>query len=208
MQVTICMANCVGQTANCSYPKRVEVSTARQLQETVKFDHVCAEFKGNYRSIENFQRSDVIVMDIDNDHSENPVDWVTPEKLEGLFPNMEYMLAPSRHHLLPKENKSARPRYHLYFAISECTDAKAYGELKRGIQKAYPFFDDNALDAARFIFGAECEEVIYHEGWMTIDEEIECEVEDFDDCSKIRSLMDPLGRVVAIIPCAVLRGRY
>ena len=27
-------------------------------------------------------------------------------------------------------------------------------------------FDGNALDTARFIFGAECDAVIFHEGWM------------------------------------------
>ena len=183
MQVTICTANCVGQAGNCSYPNKVTVVTPEQLQEAVKKDHVCAEFKGNYRSIENFIRSDVIVMDIDNDHTEVPADWITAEKLEELFPNVEYLLAPSRHHLLDKEGKSARPRYHMYFPISEITDASRYANLKKAIQSAYAFFDGNALDAARFIFGAECEEVIFHEGWMTVDEEVEVsdiEEEDFD----------------------------
>lgn len=183
MQVTIFTANCVGQAGNCSYPNKVTVVTPEQLQEAVKKDHVCGEFKGNYRSIDNFIRSDVIVMDIDNDHSEDPTEWITPEKLEELFPNVEYLLAPSRHHLLDKEGKSARPRYHMYFPITEITDSTRYGNLKKAIQSAYPFFDGNALDAARFIFGAECDEVIFHDGWMTVDEEVEfsdIEDEDFD----------------------------
>lgn len=119
MQVTIFTANCIGQAANCSYPNKVTVVTPEQLREAVKADHVCAEYKGNYRGIGNFIRSDVIVMDIDNDHSEESAEWITAEKLEGIFPDMEYMLASSRHHLLPKEGKSARPRYHIYFPISE-----------------------------------------------------------------------------------------
>ena len=184
MQVTIFAANCIGQAANCSYPNKVTVVTPEQLREAVKADHVCAEYKGNYRGIGNFIRSDVIVMDIDNDHSEEPAEWITAEKLEGIFPDMEYMLASSRHHLLPKEGKSARPRYHIYFPISEIADAEVYGNLKKALQKEYPFFDGNALDAARFIFGADCEEVLVHDGWMTIDEEIDvsqlAEEEDFD----------------------------
>ena len=184
MQVTIFTANCIGQAANCSYPNKVTVVTPEQLREAVKADHVCAEYKGNYRGIGNFIRSDVIVMDIDNDHSEESAEWITAEKLEGIFPDMEYMLASSRHHLLPKEGKSARPRYHIYFPISEITDAEVYGNLKKALQKEYPFFDGNALDAARFIFGADCEEVLVHDGWMTIDEEIDvrqfAEEEDFD----------------------------
>lgn len=46
------------------------------------------------------------------------------------------------------------------------------------IQKAYPFFDDNALDVARFIFGSDPDEVVWHEGWVTIDEEVNPEPED------------------------------
>ena len=183
MQVTICTANCVGQARNCSYPNRVTVVTPEQLQEAVKKDHVCAEFKGNYRSVENFIRSDVIVMDIDNDHTDEPMEWITPEKLEELFPNVEYLLAPSRHHLLDKEGKSARPRYHMCFPVSEITDAGRYANLKKAIQSVYSFFDGNVLDAARFIFGAECDEVIYHDGWVTVDEEVDVsdvEEEDFD----------------------------
>ena len=184
MQVTIFAANCIGQAANCSYPNKVTVVTPEQLREAVKADHVCAEYKGNYRGIGNFIRSDVIVMDIDNDHSEEPTEWITAEKLGEIFPDMEYMLASSRHHLLPKEGKSARPRYHIYFPISEITDAEMYGNLKKALQKEYSFFDGNALDVARFIFGADCEEVLVHDGWMTIDEEIDvgqaAEEEDFD----------------------------
>ena len=91
MQVTIFAANCIGQAANCSYPNKVTVVTPEQLREAVKADHVCAEYKGNYRGIGNFIRSDVIVMDIDNDHSEEPAEWITAEKLEEIFPDMEYI---------------------------------------------------------------------------------------------------------------------
>ena len=40
--------------------------------------------------------------------------------------------------------------------------------MKVKLQKAYPFFDDNALDAGRFLYGAETKEVVWHEGWMSI----------------------------------------
>ena len=51
MHVTIFTANCIGQAANCSYPNKVTVVTPEQLREAVKADHVCAEYKGNYRGI-------------------------------------------------------------------------------------------------------------------------------------------------------------
>lgn len=71
----------------------------------------------------------------------------------------------------------------MYFPISEITDAGRYANLKKAIRSVYSFFDGNALDVARFIFGAECDEVIYHDGWMMVDEEVDIfdiEEEDFD----------------------------
>ena len=69
MQITIFTAACTGKTSNCSYPNRKVVITPEEMKEAVRFDHVCAEYKGNYRSIGNFTRSDVVVMDIDKDHT-------------------------------------------------------------------------------------------------------------------------------------------
>ena len=130
--------------------------------------------------------SDVVPMDIDNDHSDDPADWITEDKMDELFGSIDYVLVPSRHHMLPKDGKSARPRYHVYFPIENCTDADEYAAIKVALQKAYTFFDDNALDAARFLFGADADEVVWHEGWMLITDDLVIEEtpaeddEDFD----------------------------
>lgn len=50
MNFVIYTADCTGNKANCDYPHRVEVDGPEVLQEAVKKDHVCAEYKGNYRS--------------------------------------------------------------------------------------------------------------------------------------------------------------
>lgn len=47
-------------------------------------------------------------------------------------------------------------------------DADAYANVKEALYKRYPFFDGNALDAARFLFGCDVSEVTWHEGWMSI----------------------------------------
>ena len=91
MQLTIYTAPCVGNAKNCSYPQKHVVTNADELQEAVKYDHVCAEYKGNYRSISNFTVSDVVVMDLDNDHSDNPADWVTEEKLDELVKKYDFI---------------------------------------------------------------------------------------------------------------------
>lgn len=172
MKLVLCLANSSGDKKNCLYPNRVEVSSAEEMAKAVSFDHVCAEYDKNYRSISNFRKSNVVVMDCDNDHSDNPADWMTPEALDDLMPDIAYVVAPSRHNMLPKDGKSARPRFHVYFLIEETTDADYYTALKTAIHKAYPFFDGNALDAARFIFGADVDEVTWHDGWVLISEEV------------------------------------
>lgn len=172
MKLVLCLANSSGDKKNCLYPNRVEASSAEEMAKAVSFDHVCAEYDKNYRSISNFRKSNVVVMDCDNDHSDNPADWITPESLDYLMPDIAYAVAPSRHNMLPKDGKSARPRFHVYFLIEETTDADYYTALKTAIHKAYPFFDGNALDAARFIFGADVDEVIWHDGWVLISEEV------------------------------------
>lgn len=170
MQLTICTANCVGNQKNCLYPNKNVVTSAEELKEAAKLDHVCAEYKNNYRSADNFLKSDVIVMDCDNDHTENPDEWITPEALDEILTDVSYAIAPSRHNMLSKDGKAARPKFHVYFSIEELTDAEGYVAIKKAIHAQFPFFDDNALDAARFIYGADTGEVIWHEGWLTIDE--------------------------------------
>lgn len=162
---------------------RGTVTNASELQEAVKMDHVCAKYKNNYRSIDNFLKSNVVVMDLDNDHTDDPDEWITAEKLEELLPDISYAVAPSRNHMVAKNGKAARPKYHVYFEIEEMTDAAAYAALKAAIHNAYPFFDGNALDAARFIFGADSGEAVWHEGWTTIDEEVVVELPDEETAS-------------------------
>lgn len=176
MQLILQTANVTADAKNCSYPNKVTVTNASQLQEAVKMDHVCAEYKNNYRSIDNFLKSNVVVMDLDNDHTDDPDEWITAEKLEELLPDISYAVAPSRNHMVAKNGKAARPKYHVYFEIEEITDSAEYAALKAAIHNAYPFFDGNALDAARFIFGADSGEAVWHEGWTTIDEDIVVEI--------------------------------
>ena len=173
MQLTIFTADCTGNQKNCIYPNKSVATSADELKETVKLDHVCAEYENNYRSADNFIKSDVIVMDCDNDQTENPEEWITPEVLDDLMPDVSYAIAPSRHNLVVKDGKAARPKFHVYFFIEELSDVETYGALKRAIHTQFSFFDDNALDAARFIYGADAGDVSWHEGWLTIDELIQ-----------------------------------
>ena len=187
MKFVIYTASCSGNAANCDYPYKVEVDSPQVLQEAVKKDHVCATYKDNYRSKDNFISSDVIVMDVDNDHTENEMEFITAEKMDELFPDIDYCLVPSRHHMLPKGKLPAAPRFHVMFPVAPINDAESYAKVKERLAKMYPFFDSNALDAARFLFGCDADEITWHEGWMSIMDELEDDVfvedasyEDFD----------------------------
>ena len=115
--------------------------------------------------------ADCIVMDFDNDQTEDPSEWMTPDRIASLLPDVNLAIAPSRHNMLPKGSISARPRGHVYFSISAATDPGKYASIKAAICSQYPFFDDNALGAARFIYGSKVKEtdIIWHEGTKTID---------------------------------------
>ena len=90
MQMTLCCAACVGKAANCIYPNKVVVDNAADMESAVAVDHVCATYTGNRRGNSNFIEADVIPMDIDNDHSDNPADWITEDKMEELFGDVDY----------------------------------------------------------------------------------------------------------------------
>ena len=112
-------------------------------------------------------------MDIDNNHAEESSEWVTPEKLAELMAGVEFMTATSRNHQKPKGVVSARPRFHVYFPITEVTDADTYAGLKRRLASRFGFFDANALDTGRFIYGTPNPHTTVHNatscwipGWM------------------------------------------
>jgi P4 family phage/plasmid primase-like protien len=168
IKFTLYRANCSGNLQNCLYPNEVVVKDKDSFVEAIRFDHVSAKYKDNYRSNTNFLKANNIVLDCDNDHSDDPKNWVTAADVALAFPGVSYAVSHSRNHLKEKDNKSARPRFHVYFPTPSITDRKEYTDLKREVATAFPFFDVNALDSARFIFGSDREEVQISEGQMDI----------------------------------------
>ncbi|MBE7727926.1 MAG: DNA primase [Enterocloster citroniae] len=170
MKMTFYTANCRGNAKNSLYPNRRAIDNEDDCMEVVAFDHVCAEFKNCRRSGDNFLSCDVDVMDCDNSHSDNPEDWIHPEDLEGkIGKDVAFAVVPSRNNMKPKEGKSARPRFHVYFPHDPITDGEACAALKKAVQQKFPFFDAKALDSARFIFGHPVDTILWHEGEITID---------------------------------------
>ena len=78
LNFTIYTANCIGNSGNCLYPNKMIVTDKESFIVATKMDHVTAKYKGNYRSKDNFEFSDCIPLDCDNDHSDKADEWVTP----------------------------------------------------------------------------------------------------------------------------------
>ena len=174
MRLVIYTSNSAGDASNCVYPHKVEASSAAELAEAVRCDHVAAKYKDSYRSKDNFEEAAVLEMDVDNDYTDNPGEWITPEKLaaDEELRDVDFAITPSRHNMKPKGGKSARPRFHFHAPIARCVSAERIAELKKKLYRRYPFFDSNALDSSRFMYGSDvsADEVFWHEGFMMIDE--------------------------------------
>ena len=166
--ITVYAANCRGNPTNCLYPHRIEITDEASAAKAFSRDIVCAEYRNNYRSVENFLIANALPMDCDNDHSNDPALWITAEDIENFFPDVAYLIHYSRHHMKPKGDLSSRPRFHVVFLIDLMIDPDAYVRLKQRVAEIFPFFDPGAMDAARFLIGTENPEVVFHPGTITL----------------------------------------
>ncbi len=168
-EFTIYTAGCTGNAKNCIYPTEIVVKDIPSLERAMAQDHVCAKYCGNKRSAAGFEWSNCIPMDCDNDHSDNPADWKQPEDVRASFPNVTFAVCYSRNHMKEKNGKAARPKFHCYFPVERITSAEQYTAMKKQLLQQFPWFDANAMDAARFYFGTAAPEVMFFVGDQTVD---------------------------------------
>ena len=90
---TIYYADFIGVANNCLYPHKVEVNNIEDLKRAVSRDYVCASYKNNYRNNRNFIASNCLPVDCDNDHSENPTDWITPDDVKNRIEEQASVMA-------------------------------------------------------------------------------------------------------------------
>ena len=169
ISLTVYHSGSCGNAKNCTYPHVETGSTPEELKQLFRYDHTLIRFKNNYRCIDNFQEAAVVVLDNDNDHSDDPSDWVSVEDFQKMIQGISCIIATSRSHNKLKGNKSERPRYHVFFPVDPITDSKEYSRLTQRIYVRYPFFDAKALDPGRFFFGNPDTEVYIFPGSTTID---------------------------------------
>ncbi len=165
---TLYTADTSGDSLNCVYPNKMHITDSASFVDAIKHDHVCALYKNNYRSNDNFISTDVLPMDCDNDHSEDSKDWIYPLDVVMAFPEVPFIASFSRNNMKIKNGKDARPKFHVYFPIPTMTDGKAYADLKKRIQEFFPYFDEDALGEARFFYGTDSPDVEVYDGTSNV----------------------------------------
>lgn len=176
---TMYSADVAGNPSNCSYPHKQVIIDEDSLKAAVSHDYVCAEYNNNYRSGSNFIGSDCLPVDCDNDHSEDPNDWVTPDDIMQAFSGVTFAVHYSRFNNKEKNGKPARPKFHIFFPIDYVSDADIYSDMKKLVNSIFPYFDTQALDSARFFFGTASADVAIYPGRINLTEYLNEDI--FDD---------------------------
>ncbi len=177
---TIYSSDVTGNPGNCSYPHKHVILDEDSLKDAICHDYVCAEYQNNYRNNDNFMGSDCLPVDCDNDHSEDSKDWITPDDIMQAFPGVSFAVHYSRSHNKMKNGKVARPKFHVLFPIDRITDAGLYSDMKKLVNSTFPYFDTQALDAARFFFGTSAADVAIYPGRMKLTEFLNEDIFDED----------------------------
>lgn len=172
-EIRLYYADCAGVPGNCSYPHEAVIEDAASLRRAVSRDYVCVAYKNSYRANANFRTTNCLGMDCDNDHSDNPEDWITPEHVRRAFPDTTFAVHFSRNNMKEKRGKAPRPKFHVLFLIDEITDPDEYSDLKKRVSAVFPYFDTRALDAARFFYGTETPQAEFCAGSITLNECLE-----------------------------------
>lgn len=177
---SIFYADCTGREGNCLYPHRAEITDKASLAEAVSHDYVCAEYKGGYRSNDNFITSNCLAIEFDNDHTDDPDKWVYPRDLRDALPGVSIGIHFSRNHMKEKNGRIPRPKFHAFMEIDPITDHEEYKAMKKQVAAIIPHADPNAMDAARFFYGTADPEVEFFPGTMTLTEFFETDEFDAD----------------------------
>ena len=175
---TLFYADCLENPKNCYYTNKsvISINDTASLEKVVSHDYVAVEYKDNKRSNSAFIRSDCIILDCDNSHSENPNDWITPQHVANQFPNVAFAVHYSRNHLKSKNGTSPRQKFHPIFPITMTENAQDYSLLKEIILSAFPFFDSAAKDNGHMFYGTQLVKVEFFGGSLKIDDFIKNQI--------------------------------
>lgn len=182
---TLYQANVRGEKFNSLYPNECPIEDEFDLEYATTKDYVCAKYKNGHRSNAEFICADCLPLDCDNDrYGDDPHNWITPQDVADNFPDVAFAVQYSKSHNIDKYDQetgefiaSARPRFHVLFPIDVTDNASEYKDIKERVNALFPFFDTNAMDAARFLFGTADPEVEIFNGDLNLSQFLRQEAE-------------------------------
>ena len=170
-KLQLSQADRICDETNIRYPHRMLVSTPEEFKTLVSKDHVIGYYKNNTRSKDHFESANCVPLDCDNTHSSDPSQWVLPIDVHNAFPGVALLVCYSKNNMKEKKGESARPRYHVFFVCRNTITKRAVLEsLKGQVQEAFPFFDEGAMDSARYFDGTPNPRIEFYDGEIGIDE--------------------------------------
>lgn len=170
------LASCTGNAQNTIYSIPFDVTSAEDLAAACRKDHVCTEFQDNRRGSKTFIRCHAIQADCDNDNTDDPAAWITPETVAARLPGVAFYAVKSRNcdkmkHPGEPGEKSARPRWHYYFPLRESVPKiHIIRAIMSRILVVFPEFDRDGMKPAQFFYGHAEPVAEYHPGEKDIAE--------------------------------------
>ena len=166
IRFTLYTNDCRENRYNTSYPYEHIVTSEEELRDAVGLDFVTAQFADKFdparlemiksrRGKDTFLHADCITLDCDNDHSDDPGKWITPEVVQVRLPGVRFAAVTSRNHMKVKNGKEAREKWHFIFPTDEIQNTDCYDAVARRLLQIFPEADPKSLDAAHFFFGNE-----------------------------------------------------
>jgi len=129
LQLFASKSQVTGGQHNTSFSCEPTEITEANAEAFFRRDHTTIQFEGGYGKGDNFVHATAIPFDIDNSHSDNPDDWVQPDDIANRLMEMgiNFVIVASRNHLLQKDGKAPRPKFHVYLILSEpLTDSDTF----------------------------------------------------------------------------------
>lgn len=156
---TIYISDVCQKPKNKKYQTTAIIHDLSDLEEATCFDSITAECTNSERAKSNYLGDNMLVMDCDNTHSDDPDDWYDPNHVAEKFPNVGFYSIYSRNHMKPKKmnngiTQEPRPKFHLYFPLKNReTDYEEAMRLRKKVLCLFPAFDGKCSDPVHMMYG-------------------------------------------------------
>jgi hypothetical protein len=162
------------KVVNNSIPETVEVNTEDDLIEVVtKYAWSPATFNGS-KVMENFIKTDFMVLDIDNGLTIDEAERITSEK------NLSALCLPSPSHT--EENHKFRLVFPLSWSIF---DKPTFDATWKKLEEIFPDTDPQCKDCSRFYFASTMDDGFWNEGELFEPQEVKVEVKRFTESNTV-----------------------